>query len=148
MEWYFQAVDARQALSARRAFVAFLRESCTPESDYYGAEAVFGELVANVVLHARGPIEIVVKARSEGTVTLDVCDTGPAFAIAPSLPPISKQGGRGLYIISRLSANPTIERIEGDGKRVSVVLPVTAHPRNPRVHRNGLVSSRDARQPD
>src|SRR5580692_7960809 len=56
MEWQFQADDARLALSVRREFLAFLRESCTTTSDCEAALLVFGELIANVILHAPGPI--------------------------------------------------------------------------------------------
>lgn len=125
MEWHFRAVDASQALSARRPFVSFLRKSCTPDSDYHGAELIFGELVTNVVLHAQGPIEISVRAKPGGVLMLHVCDRGPRFSVAATLPPVSRQGGRGLYIVSRLAATVAVEH-NGGGNRVSVVLPVRA----------------------
>ncbi len=125
MEWSFQAVNARQALSVRRVFVAFLHTLCTAESDCEGAEIIYGELVNNVILHTRGPIEIVVKAQSGNVVTIDVSDTGPSFSIPSALPPTNHTGGRGLCIVSRLSANLTVERRE-DGNKVSAVLPVRA----------------------
>src|SRR5579863_606206 len=68
MEWQYQAIDAKEALSARHAFVAFLREACTSKSDCAGAMVVFGELVTNVILHAPGPIEITLLSDSSGRV--------------------------------------------------------------------------------
>jgi anti-sigma regulatory factor (Ser/Thr protein kinase) len=128
MEWQFQADDARLALSVRREFLAFLRESCTTTSDCEAALLVFGELIANVILHAPGPIEITVQSDARGAVSLDVCDTGPGFCLAPSLPPVSSEnGGRGLFIASRLCSSLANTRIEG-GNKVSAVLPVIAKP--------------------
>ncbi|MGA8533213.1 MAG: ATP-binding protein [Candidatus Tumulicola sp.] len=126
MEWQFQAIDANEALSAKHAFVAFLRESCTPKSDCEAAMVVFGELVANVILHAPGSIEITLQSDSKGVVTLDVCDSGGGFILAPSLPSvITALGGRGLYIVSRLCSSLVATRMEG-GNKVSAVLPVVA----------------------
>ena len=126
MEWQYQAIDAKEALSARHAFVAFLREACTSKSDCAGAMVVFGELVTNVILHAPGPIEITLLSDSSGRVTLDVCDSGCGFILDPSLPSdASALGGRGLYIVSRLCSSLIATRME-DGNKVSAVLPVIA----------------------
>jgi anti-sigma regulatory factor (Ser/Thr protein kinase) len=128
MEWQFQASTAKAALSARPALAAFLRDSCTPESDCDGAIIAFGELVTNVMVHAPGPIEVLVRADADGTVTIHVCDTGLGFSLAPSLPPpLSESGGRGLYIVSKLCSGLARSRIEG-GNKVSAVLPVIAKP--------------------
>ncbi len=142
MEWQFQALTANAALSARRAFAAFLRESCTPDSDCDGAVIAFGELVTNVIVHAPGPIEVLVEADAKGAVTIHVCDTGSGFSLAPSLPPpLSENGGRGLYIVSKLCSGLAGARIEG-GSKVSAVLPVVAKPS--RLH---LVAENIAREP-
>jgi anti-sigma regulatory factor (Ser/Thr protein kinase) len=138
MEWQFQADDARTALSVRREFLTFLRESCTSASDCEAALLVFGELVTNVILHAPGPIEITVQSDARGAVTLDVCDGGAGFRLAPSLPPVSgESGGRGLYIASRLCSSLASTRIEG-GNKVSAVLPVTANQSQLHLVRNKL----------
>jgi anti-sigma regulatory factor (Ser/Thr protein kinase) len=126
MEWRFQDLDAITALAARHAFTAFLRENCTPESDCESAQLVFGELVANVVRHAPGPIEIVMQSDHHGAVRLEVYDRGRGFDLSPSLPaPLSEGGGRGLYLVSRLCIHLSVERIAG-GTRVRAVLPVAA----------------------
>lgn len=123
MEWQFQSRQAGAALSAKRAFLTFLRESCTAESDCDGALIVFGELVTNVVLHAPGPIEVTVSSDPYGVVTLDVCDAGDGFVLEPSLPPPWCGGGRGLYIVSQLCRRASVTRV-GHGTKVSVELPV------------------------
>jgi anti-sigma regulatory factor (Ser/Thr protein kinase) len=95
MEWSFQAANATKAVGARHEFLAFLRDSCTPESDYDSALVVFGELVSNVVRHAPGPIEINVQSDATGAVILDVYDSGGRFIPLTSLPPSTQLGGRG-----------------------------------------------------
>ena len=124
MEWHFRSADAADALSERRAFAEFLRTRCTPESDWQAAEIVFGELVANVVRHAPGPIEIMLRSNTRGAVKLEVCDTAIHFTIArPVEPPLYSEGGRGLHIIWQLCSNLSRTKTPNGGK-VSVVLPV------------------------
>jgi len=104
----------------------FLHGGCTGQSDFGGAEIIFGELVANVVRHSPGPIQITARSDHHGLVTLNVCDTGPAFTIAPALPvSLLSESGRGLYVVSRLGAHLSSMRTE-IGNKVSAVLPVLA----------------------
>ncbi len=147
MEWQFQSKQAGAALSAKRAFMTFLRESCTPESDCDGALIVFGELVTNVVLHAPGPIEITVSSDARGVVTLDVYDTGDGFVLEPSLPPPTSGGGRGLFIVSQLCRRASVARVP-NGTKVSAELPVTARLRVcavPYIESNATGSDSNAR---
>jgi anti-sigma regulatory factor (Ser/Thr protein kinase) len=125
MGWRFQAADATEAVGVRHEFLAFLRESCTPDSDYDSALVVFGELVANVVRHAPGPIEIAVQCDATGAVILNVCDSGNGFSPVASLPPSTQLGGRGLYMVSRLGSRLSATRTNG-GNQVTVTLPVKA----------------------
>lgn len=125
MAWRFQAVNAIEALGVRHEFLAFLRRSCTPDSDYDGALIIFGELVANVVRHAPGPIGIAVQCDATGAVILNVCDSGDGFTPVASLPPSTQLGGRGLYMISRLGSRLSATRTNG-GNKVTVTLPVKA----------------------
>ncbi len=124
MEWHFRAADAAEALPERREFIKFLRTRCTPESDFQAAEIVFGELVANVVRHAPGPIEIMLRSNERGTVTVEVCDNAMHFTIArPVEPPLYAESGRGLHIIWHLCGNLSRTKTLNGGKS-SVVLPV------------------------
>jgi anti-sigma regulatory factor (Ser/Thr protein kinase) len=126
MEWQFRAADATLALSARHEFVDTLLATCTPESDCKSAEIAFGELVANVVRHAPGPIEITVQSDAHGLVTLDVCDSGEGFVLTYSLPAIPySESGRGLYIVAQLCTDLSSVRL-ANGNKVSAVLPVIA----------------------
>ncbi|MGH7716694.1 MAG: ATP-binding protein, partial [Vulcanimicrobiaceae bacterium] len=87
-------------MSQRGAFIRFLGSRCTPESDFQAAEIVYGELVANVVRHAPGPIEIMLRSNGRDKVTIEVCDTAIDFKSArPAEPSLYSESGRGLYII-------------------------------------------------
>ena len=104
----------------------FLRKGCNAASDFGGAEIIFGELVANVVQHAPGPIQITARSDRRGRVTLNVFDTGPAFKVAPALPAsLLSESGRGLYVVSQLGMRLSSIRTE-IGNKVSAILPVLA----------------------
>jgi anti-sigma regulatory factor (Ser/Thr protein kinase) len=123
MEWYFQSADAAEALSERRSFSEYVRARCTPESDCDAAEIVFGELVANVVQHAPGPIEITVESNLRGALILDVRDWGHGFAhIVATQPSTESEVGRGLYLVSHLCDHVAWARTPA-GTRVSALLP-------------------------
>jgi anti-sigma regulatory factor (Ser/Thr protein kinase) len=121
--WHFQASDASEALVERHSYVQFLRATCTPDSDYDAAMMAFSELVGNVVRHAPGPVQITVRWSDPGAMTLQVADTGVAFAFAPLLPPLTDEGGRGLYIVSELCSDVRVVRSE-HGNVIRVRLPV------------------------
>lgn len=124
MEWYFRSAHAPDALSERRTFVKFLRARCTPDSDFQAAEIVYGELVANVLRHAPGPIEIMLRTNARGAVTIEVCDTAMHFKVArPVEPPLDSETGRGLHIIMQLCGNLSRMKTANGGK-MKVVLPV------------------------
>jgi anti-sigma regulatory factor (Ser/Thr protein kinase) len=122
-DWRFQADEAREALPQRYSYLAFLRASCTPESDYDGALIIFTELIANVIRHTAGPIQISVRRNPRGSVTLRVTDKGRPFGFPASLPPTTSESGRGLYIVAQLSSDVSVSR-NGYGNVVRVDLPV------------------------
>jgi len=126
MEWYFRSADATEALRERRAFSEYLRTRCTPESDCMASEIVYGELVANVVQHAPGPIEIMLRSNARHAVTIEVYDTASNFRITRlTEPSLDSESGRGLYIIWRLCGNVSRTKTLNGGK-TRVVLPVVA----------------------
>jgi anti-sigma regulatory factor (Ser/Thr protein kinase) len=121
--WHFQAAEAKEALRERHNYIAFLRASCTRDSDYDGALIVFAELVGNVVRHAEGPIHLSLCSDPRGNVTLQISDTGSPFEFAPSLPGSTSENGRGLYIVSQFCRNVSVTHAER-GNVVRVQLPV------------------------
>jgi len=122
--WTFEAVDAVGAQGSRVAFSRYVGRTCTPDSDIVGCEIIFGELIGNVVRHAPGPVEIVLEW-PEGRAMLHVYDYGPGIAWSgPSLPEAYAEGGRGLYIISRLARSYFIGPNDRRGTHIAVELPV------------------------
>jgi PAS domain S-box-containing protein len=127
--WHFQSDDAINASDARFAFVAHLeRRSVDPEL-IARAELVFGELVANVVRHAPGPIEIELTWQG-GRPLLAVRDRGPRFEMQdPKLPENAlAEGGRGLFLIANLASLPAVTARPGGGNEVVVALATADQP--------------------
>ncbi|MBV8355187.1 MAG: SpoIIE family protein phosphatase, partial [Candidatus Eremiobacteraeota bacterium] len=124
--WTFEAPNAVSAEHARAEFVAYLRTQDENGSslDLESAEAIFGELVSNVVRHAPGPIEITLELRAPHPV-LHVLDSGPPFADPAVLPiDLYAEGGRGLYVIAKLAASVRLETLLGIGNHIAVELPL------------------------
>ena len=122
--WSFEAENARAAQAARGAFVQCLREEATPESDFAGAEIVFGELVGNVVRHAPGSIDVALEWHN-GRAVLHVVDRGPGFEYGPPAEvDLLSEGGRGLWLAHQFGEHVRIERLGRFGAHVCVTLPV------------------------
>jgi len=121
--WRFSTDDAVTAERARPAFVAYLAGRGISGEALSAAEAIFGELVGNVVRHAPGPIEVDLRSTREGYL-LAVRDRGAGFVRPPVLlPDMLAESGRGLYLVSVLGSPPEVRRRPDGGAEVSVVLP-------------------------
>ena len=119
----FESADARQAVNARRSFVEYLRRSCSPDSDFLAAEIIFGELIANVVRHAPGPICATVTCASD--CILEVRDEGVGFDFLPrEVSDILSESGRGLFLVANLSRSMSFTKDRVRGSLARVVLPV------------------------
>jgi PAS domain S-box-containing protein len=120
--WRFSTDDAITAERARPAFVAYLAGRGLAGDALGAAEAVFGELVGNVVRHAPGPIEVDLRSTRVGYL-LAVRDRGAGFTPpAPHLPDMLAESGRGLYLVSVLGSPPEVRRRPDGGAEVSVLL--------------------------
>lgn len=122
--WMFQADHARAAPDARCALVTQLRREGIDREDVDVAEVIFGELVANVVRHAPGPIDVALEWRN-GNAILHVTDRGRGFMRSPleAQNPL-RESGRGLWLVEQFGGAIEVERLEGYGTHVSVTLPV------------------------
>lgn len=120
--WRFASNAALDALCMRNDFLATLQQHAGSIIDIDAAKVVFTELVANVILHAPGPIAITLEF-ADSSATLTVADTGPGFLFAPALSctPTSA-GGRGLFLVSRYAAAVSVERLKGAGTSISAIL--------------------------
>jgi len=119
--WTFETENAFAAQDARTEFIGYLRDHIHDEAAIDQAELVFGELMANVVRHAPGPVSVYVRWCGTDPV-VHVIDRGPAFHVEANLPDAYCESGRGLFLIQSSSADVLVERIEDYGNHVSVRL--------------------------
>lgn len=124
--WQFNADDAKDAHQARRTFVAHLRELDLEPASINDAALVFGELVANVVRHAPGPIDVQFTLEEDGLV-LKVRDRGPSFSPGDfSLPTdVMSEGGRGLFLVGKRASFQSVKKRSDGGNEVCVRIPRT-----------------------
>jgi signal transduction histidine kinase len=122
--WRFHADHARAATDARRSFIDHVRAEAPESSFIDAAEVVFGELVANVVRHAPGPIDIALEW-IDGFAILHVTDRGNGFTFeSRRRADILMESGRGLWLVEQFGGTVDVERIAGYGTHVRVTLPV------------------------
>ncbi|HYW54955.1 MAG TPA: ATP-binding protein [Dongiaceae bacterium] len=120
----FRIADASLANNARAIFQRYLAAQVVPDSDLYGAELIFGELLGNVARHAPGAIDV--KLRWNGPVAiLEVADEGPGYTVEDvHLPGDFAESRRGLFLISAFGTDLSVRR--QDGRTTTTVrLPVT-----------------------
>jgi anti-sigma regulatory factor (Ser/Thr protein kinase) len=115
--------DLQSLHAARAEALAFLREQGDYRADFDAFALALSELIGNAVRHGPGG-SITVRIDWPGAMPLlSVTDKGTGFALRISLPPGRSEGGRGLFLISKLVGTPTVS-CSGDGCTVSVVLPI------------------------
>jgi serine phosphatase RsbU (regulator of sigma subunit)/anti-sigma regulatory factor (Ser/Thr protein kinase) len=130
---HWDVADPTAAYALKGSVFAALREIAdfTVEQEQ-NLHAIFSELVGNAVRHAPGALSLSVSA-GDGKVHLHVIDEGPGFDRRPgfdrwpALPSdIWSESGRGLFLISALADNLTIEHLAGFGSYVNVELKLQA----------------------
>lgn len=124
--WLFQADHAKEATDARWSFVNQLRREGLDQEDVDVAEIIFGELVANVVRHAPGSVDIALEWQGDRAI-LHVTDRGGGFTrgVRSSRDPL-RESGRGLWLVEQFGGTLAIETLPGYGTHVRAVLPVSS----------------------
>ena len=124
MEWRFESAQQIYPSTMREEFMATLHRYGTPDSDFASAELIYGELISNVIRHARGKIRVRLEWSAEFP-TLWVHDEERYFAKGFELPsdPLA-ESGRGLYIVKALAKDFRLTRDGGDGSIAQAILPV------------------------
>ncbi len=123
--WSFQCDDALNAPSVRESFRLSLCTQCWDAETLLISELILGELLANVVLHAPGPIRMWIEcAGSDCTLHVLDCGGKRLNAIPSSPPHWENEHGRGLHLIRSLAKDIHITQDEPFGTHVSVALPV------------------------
>ena len=119
-EWRFQSDDARTGAAVRREVGALVSAWTGREDVAYTSELAFGELVANAVRHAPGPVRAIVSTEGDGVATLIVEDSGAGFTDAAHAFDPYAETGRGLGLVRAVADAVTIEPVVRGGTRVSV----------------------------
>ena len=102
---------------------ALVAPAHSPDSDFLAAEIIFGELIANVVRHAPGPISATVTRTAD--CILEVRDQGAGFEYAPrAVNDLLSESGRGLFLVANLSRSMSFTKDRLRGSLARVVLPV------------------------
>jgi PAS domain S-box-containing protein len=120
-EWRFLSTDARAAALARREIGELVARQRPDER--YAAELAFGELIANVVRHAPGPVVARCRIAPGGAATIELDDAGSGFApaAAPGAADVFAETGRGLTLLSWLAdGGVQVASAPGGGARVRV----------------------------
>jgi anti-sigma regulatory factor (Ser/Thr protein kinase) len=117
------AADAAQALRWRHAFRAYLVAFGHPASDFHGAELVYGELLANCVRHAPGPVRVEFRWADLTLVVVDARERLRSWPFSPE-DWIGEATHHGFALLNALVARLHLAREPGGGTRASVVLPV------------------------
>lgn len=123
-EWSFHSEDARHATSARESLRRHLRSVGATEERCVAAEMILGELLANVVAHAPGPVWMWLECVDTDCV-LNVLDTGAVpwtYSVPLSVSALAEHG-RGLLIAQKCSKNMSFKRSENPpGTHITAVL--------------------------
>lgn len=145
MEWSLEPDDVASVPALRHRIVGCLRTLASPGSDLTDAEIVVGEVLSNAMAHTTGPTWV--SLRWDGVhPMLSVADIGPGFARALArdgvLPAADRDrtlraalpadpladGGRGLYLITRLAHDVAIAPRATGGSMLSVTLDLRRPP--------------------
>jgi serine phosphatase RsbU (regulator of sigma subunit)/anti-sigma regulatory factor (Ser/Thr protein kinase) len=115
--WAHRRRFPREPESAERArvFVAGCLEAA-PRDVREVAKLLTSELASNAVLHARSAFDVVV-SEARGTVRVAVIDAGPGEPV-PERTDDGRDGGHGLWIVSRLSDRWGVDHLPGGAKSV------------------------------
>ncbi|HEY0382391.1 MAG TPA: ATP-binding protein [Candidatus Elarobacter sp.] len=122
--WALSAADAKDAAHLRCAFRDYLEGYADPASDLDAAEAVYGELVANCILHAPAALRIEFRWHDRTLVVIDSADRLRAWPFSPG--DMRGETTHHAYaLISAFAGRIHLMRDASGGTRASVVLPVT-----------------------
>ncbi len=152
VDWYLSGSNGASATALRHQVREYLTRHSEPDSDVGDAELVVQELVANALEHATGPVWVHLSWLADQP-ELVVRDLGPGFALtdepAPphipvqgavpeagnddsatgqQLPDVLAEGGRGLFLATKLAPQLEVAARRGGGSAVTARLPVVRAP--------------------
>ena len=119
-EWRFSSGDARTAALIRRELGDLLGERTGRPDVGFAGELVFGELIANAVRHAPGPVTVRATWDAHDGAALSLDDSGEGFTPPECASEPYAESGRGLELVRAISDQLTITRSPLGGTRVRV----------------------------
>ena len=134
--WALSAADAKDAARMRRAFRDYLEQYGDPASEFDAAEAVYGELVGNCVVHAPSGVRVEFRWHDRTLAVTDGADRLRAWPF--SADDMRAETTHHAYaLISAFTDRVHLTRDDGGGTRASVVLPVAPARHVPVVRSDG-----------
>jgi GAF domain-containing protein/anti-sigma regulatory factor (Ser/Thr protein kinase) len=122
--WAFASDNSYAARRTRSEMLRQLRVQFGEMVDPYTSELIFGELVANVVRHAPGLVDVSLERR-DGRPVLHFVDRGSGRRVrSQECTDVLAESGRGLWLIRQLGGGIEVERVPGYGTHVLVTLPI------------------------
>jgi anti-sigma regulatory factor (Ser/Thr protein kinase) len=122
--WSFDPTNKYYAKQLRDEYVSILYACGTAASDFFAAEVIYGELIANAYRHAPGRVSVELHWFDPNPI-LHVHDQGKLFLWTGEMPadPLVERG-RGLYLVKSLALGLRVKDYIGSGFKISAVLPV------------------------
>ncbi len=127
-EWRFVSNDYRTGALVRREVRELIAEWTHRDDARFASELAFGELIANAVRHAPGPVRVLASTDGVDTTSLTVEDAGTGFTHAERGVDPYAETGRGLGLVRAVSDGLEIEPTALGGTRVTVTF---RHARGP-----------------
>lgn len=119
--WRFDPIWDDAARRVRKEAVAELQAFHESEEALVDFEMIFSELLSNALRYAPGTIEVILE-RETGHSVLHVLDNGPGYFFMPKLPhDLFSEFGRGLFLVSHLALDFSVERRPGGGSHARVI---------------------------
>ncbi|HEX3465986.1 MAG TPA: SpoIIE family protein phosphatase [Candidatus Elarobacter sp.] len=120
-EWRFSSEDGRSGAKIRQEIGELVARWTGDDDARFSSELAFGELIANAVRHAPGPVRALASADADGTAHLIMEDSGEGFAAARNdVPDPLSENGRGLSLVRAVADDVRIEKTSRGGTRVTV----------------------------
>lgn len=120
--------EARAIRTARKLAAAAARQEGASDEDALAIEVAIGEALANARQHAyaggKGPVAVdLVFSGRRGDLTITIHDSGKPVTARPTVPaelPPTGEGGRGLFVISRLMDGTEIKHPARGGRGTAI----------------------------
>lgn len=119
-EWKFVSEDARTGAAARRQVGELISDWTGRDDASYASELAFGELVANAMRHAPGPVRVIASTDGDGSAVLVVEDSGAGFTDKEHVFDPYAESGRGLALVRAVADRVKVEPMVRGGTRVTV----------------------------